>query len=96
MEARTEEIVQQSLRQVYEFAASDDDREKNADQRAEAIIKAIHDGQKRQAEALERGLREIAAALELAFQQRAAAIVGEPVRRRAERATARTAGARGR
>lgn len=63
METRTEEIVQQTLREVYEFVTNADEREKNADERAEAIIKSVQDGFKQMAAAHERGLKDIAAAL---------------------------------
>jgi predicted metal-dependent hydrolase len=55
--------MQQIIEEAHDFFEETHLREKAADERAQAIINAINAASKKQAEALERGLRDIADAL---------------------------------
>lgn len=55
--------LEQLLPEVYDFCATDDQREQAADRRAKEIIQAVQAAAKLQADATLRGQQEIAASI---------------------------------
>lgn len=64
MNEETERWLRDTLGPALNFFATDEDREKTADQRAEKVIRAVEEASKRQVQAIERGFERLARALE--------------------------------
>lgn len=58
MTPETEEWLRQTLGVAHPYFAGEAEREKAAEERHRAVIRAIEDASRRQTEALERALRE--------------------------------------